>query len=227
MRRARITGADLLRSFSAIHCHALAARRSWLSYSLPRAVPIVRPPIDMLAQLDPFVVVLSEHVDYWDRQGWKDRFSSRRIYGSSGSLCQALPDWTDPYTPQMVVDGAAQFVGSDAKRAQRGDRQGAGAAQSAGEAGCAPPVECRSISRMRPVPQACSSRWLWTAPPRMSRRARTRAGIWCMRRCCESLRKIGSVKRGAGFSQLVPLPATAAEQRVVVFVQEGTSWAGR
>jgi hypothetical protein len=35
-----------------------------------------------------------------------------------------------------------------------------------------------------------------------------------------SLRKIGSVKRGAVFSQLVELPAASAPQRVVVFVQE-------
>src|SRR6202042_2297377 len=35
------------------------------------------PPADhMLEQLDPRVVVLSEHVDYWDRQGWKDPYSS-------------------------------------------------------------------------------------------------------------------------------------------------------
>jgi len=64
------------------------------------------------------VIALEQHVDYWDRLGWKDRFSSaaftnrQQVYGArfgNGNI----------YTPQMVVDGATQFVGSDANAAQR------------------------------------------------------------------------------------------------------------
>jgi hypothetical protein len=63
------------------------------------------------------VVVLSEHVDYWDDIGWKDPYSSREF-----SLRQA--DYAhrfhlEPYTPQMVVDGDAQVVGSDEREALR------------------------------------------------------------------------------------------------------------
>jgi len=63
------------------------------------------------------VIGLSEHVDYWDRLGWKDRFSSaaltnrQQVYGSQFNL-------ESVYTPQMVVDGRAQFVGSDARAAR-------------------------------------------------------------------------------------------------------------
>src|SRR5580704_118323 len=75
------------------------------------------PPADhMLEQLDPRVVVLSEHVDYWDHQGWKDPYSSHENTVRQEEYGRRFQ--TDgPYTPQMVVDGVAQFVGSDAKRA--------------------------------------------------------------------------------------------------------------
>src|SRR5580700_1967772 len=75
------------------------------------------PPADRhLVQLDQQVIVLSEHVDYWDRLGWKDRFSSpafterQEVYAKEFGL-------DSPYTPQMVVDGAAQFTGGDTRRA--------------------------------------------------------------------------------------------------------------
>jgi hypothetical protein len=58
------------------------------------------------------VIALEFHVDYWDRLGWKDPFSSQtstkrqddysRIFGSDKI-----------YTPQMVVNGEVELVGSD------------------------------------------------------------------------------------------------------------------
>jgi hypothetical protein len=58
------------------------------------------------------VVGLSEHVDYWNHLGWKDPFSaalfSERQRGYSDAAGTA-----DVYTPQMIVDGDATFVGSD------------------------------------------------------------------------------------------------------------------
>jgi hypothetical protein len=62
------------------------------------------------------VIGLGQHVDYWDQLGWRDRFSSaaftnrQHVYGAHFSL-------ESVYTPQMVVDGRAQFVGSDGKAA--------------------------------------------------------------------------------------------------------------
>ena len=63
------------------------------------------------------LIVIEEHVDYWNQYGWFDPFSS--------------PDWTtrqvqyvgkvgsrQPYTPEMVIDGEAQFPGTDMKKAQ-------------------------------------------------------------------------------------------------------------
>jgi hypothetical protein len=73
------------------------------------------PPADeLLAELAgrPDVLALSFHVDYWDRLGWKDPFSSpdatRRQHGYADLLGLATV-----YTPQMVVDGRWQAAGSD------------------------------------------------------------------------------------------------------------------
>jgi len=73
------------------------------------------PPADaLLAELAarPDVLALSFHVDYWDRLGWKDPYSSadatRRQQGYADLLGLATV-----YTPQIVVDGKWQAVGSD------------------------------------------------------------------------------------------------------------------
>jgi hypothetical protein len=62
------------------------------------------------------IIVLEEHVDYWDREGWHDRFSSS-LYTSRQSLYAPRLKFDDPYTPQMVVDGSFQFVGNDPSKA--------------------------------------------------------------------------------------------------------------
>jgi hypothetical protein len=57
------------------------------------------------------VIVLEEHVDYWDRLGWKDPFSSREATARQEDYGEAFGGH-QVYTPQMVVDGYAEFVGS-------------------------------------------------------------------------------------------------------------------
>jgi len=72
------------------------------------------------------VIGLGQHVDYWDRQGWRDRFSSaaftarQRIYASRFANASI-------YTPQMVVDGRAELVGSDAAAARKAIERAAAA----------------------------------------------------------------------------------------------------
>jgi hypothetical protein len=58
------------------------------------------------------VVVLSEHVDYWNRLGWRDPYSSRAFSDRQKKYAETLRGG-DVYTPQMVVDGRTGFVGSD------------------------------------------------------------------------------------------------------------------
>jgi len=64
------------------------------------------------------LVVLSEHVDYWNRLGWKDPYSSSQ-YSERQSDFGRQFSLDSVYTPQMVVDGSYQFVGSDSSGAVR------------------------------------------------------------------------------------------------------------
>jgi hypothetical protein len=57
------------------------------------------------------IIVLSEHVDYWNRLGWSDPFSSAQFSARQAAYSQALK--SEVYTPQLVIDGGEQFVGSD------------------------------------------------------------------------------------------------------------------
>ena len=62
------------------------------------------------------VIALEEHVDYWNQLGWKDRFSNPLFRGRQNDYARFFQ--TDNiYTPQMVVNGQAQFVGDDAPQA--------------------------------------------------------------------------------------------------------------
>jgi hypothetical protein len=58
------------------------------------------------------VIALSEHVDYWNRLGWRDPFSSAQYSQRQADYAKAR-GLEDFYTPQMIVDGRTAFVGSD------------------------------------------------------------------------------------------------------------------
>ena len=65
------------------------------------------------------IIVVSEHVDYWNNLGWRDPFSSTQFTRRQEEYRRALGEPAN-YTPQMVVDGRAALIGSleaDARRA--------------------------------------------------------------------------------------------------------------
>ena len=70
------------------------------------------------------VVPLSEHVTYWDHQGWKDPFDSQQFtvrqqqYGLRFNLDSI-------YTPQVIVDGRSEAVGSDRSAIEKNLRDAA------------------------------------------------------------------------------------------------------
>ncbi len=57
------------------------------------------------------IIALEEHVDYWDNLGWVDPFSSASATARQIAYAGAMGNG-NTYTPQMIVDGQTEFVGS-------------------------------------------------------------------------------------------------------------------
>jgi hypothetical protein len=58
------------------------------------------------------VIALGQHVDYWNRLGWTDPYSSHAFSVRQNEYANFFHS-SEVYTPQMIVDGRTQFVGSD------------------------------------------------------------------------------------------------------------------
>ena len=72
------------------------------------------------------VLPLTFHVDYWDDLGWRDRFGLPDAVERQRAYAKVLR-LSSVYTPQVVIDGQDNFVGSDVKsigRALTGNRNG-------------------------------------------------------------------------------------------------------
>src|SRR5215475_7230307 len=76
----------------------------------------------MLPDID--VIPLSEHVDYWNHLGWQDRFSAP-LFSMRQQDYGRLFRLESVYTPEMVVNGEAEFNGTDENRAQQEIRKAA------------------------------------------------------------------------------------------------------
>jgi len=58
------------------------------------------------------IFALSFHVDYWNRLGWTDPFSDAAYSARQNDYVTAF-GLDGPYTPQMIVNGSKEFIGSD------------------------------------------------------------------------------------------------------------------
>ena len=64
------------------------------------------------------VLILGEHVDYWNNLGWSDRFSSAALTQRQSDYAGRF-DLNSSYTPQMVIDGHVELVGNGESAVRR------------------------------------------------------------------------------------------------------------
>ena len=93
--------------FSSEGCSSCPPADAWLSS------------IDRSQSLDGVAVIaLEEHVDYWDRLGWRDPFAQPQFGERQATYSRVLPD-RRVFTPEIVVDGHAVVDGGNADQVAR------------------------------------------------------------------------------------------------------------
>src|SRR6201987_5568294 len=124
------------------------------------------PPADaLLAELArrDDVIALGFHISYWDGLAWKDPFSSQSSTDRQRAYAR-LFDLGQVYTPQMVVDGAREMVGSDRKAVLAAVRDARPEAIAPGAF-----AADRPRSRSPPAPAADRAACSWCASPNAAR----------------------------------------------------------
>ena len=167
-------------------------------------------------------IVLSQHVDYWDQLGWRDPFSNAQ-FTRRQSVYAGRFQAQGNYTPQMVVDGKVEFVGSDTRRALTAIAEAAKKPKSG--------VRLTSVER-RPgewtvhvetdaVPADAEVMLALVEPAATTQVTRGENGGRALPHVAivRSLTAAGSVGKGSVYSKDVVLKSTSASQRAVVFVQ--------
>lgn len=84
--------------------------------SCPPADRLLSTIINEAEQSGQKIFALSFHVDYWNRLGWKDPFSKEAFSERQRAYARKLAQQV--YTPQMIVNGSAVFVGSRSQTAK-------------------------------------------------------------------------------------------------------------
>jgi hypothetical protein len=111
------------------------------------------PPADaLLAELDarqPLgtaeIIAIEEHVTYWDELGWKDPFSSASWTTRQYDYASTLHNGS-PYTPEMIVDGTSEFVGSRGTTARQEIEKAAATKKAKVEISEVSPVQNNSVA---------------------------------------------------------------------------------
>jgi hypothetical protein len=209
----------------------VAALGGWLlTAAAPQRLPVLVelftsegcsscPPADrVLEALDPSTIVLSEHVDYWDHLGWRDPFSSHATTLRQEAYARRFST-KGPYTPQMVIDGSIEFNGSDGPRAlaeieRSAKREKVEVRLARTDGGLK--IETGTAARSADIMLALAEDTATSQVASGENGGRKLHHVAILR----SLRKVGTVKRGAPANLTVPLNAAASGQRVIVFLQE-------
>ena len=177
------------------------------------------------------IIALSEHVDYWDDIGWKDPFSAHANTQRQDRYSSRLGSGV--YTPQMVVDGEFEFVGSDARSAVQAIGRAAATTKIAVSLNSVQSPDGKISVRVQTEPLPAGSDAATanvvvavaddkdvSSVERGENSGRTLTHVAVLR----AWKTVGSVDRTTGFSQTVEtnIPASGAKKsRIIVIVQEG------
>ena len=179
------------------------------------------------------VVGLGEHVDYWDHLGWRDPYSSSAFSSRQSEYAARVFKSSSIYTPQLVIDGQYEAVGSDVAAIRKAIVRAANAPKAEVLVDAAPDnvrIAVRVQINSQPgvvlhdrgdVVVAMTQDRLVDEVARGENRGRKLAHSAVVR----SLTTIGSVAAPqAGFSGTASLPIAAQwktpDMRVIAFLQE-------
>jgi len=93
--------------------------------SCPPADALLKELSEQQKMEDVQIVALEEHVDYWNHLGWRDPYSAAEFSERQNDYSHVFG--TDGvYTPQMIVDGQSEIVGSRSRQAREAIQKAAG-----------------------------------------------------------------------------------------------------
>ena len=173
------------------------------------------------------IVALGLHVDYWDRLGWKDPFSSPLHSARQKRYAERLGS-DRVSTPQAVVDGAVEIVGSDERRLVGAVAAAARSPKAPVRLSAGPPRGKRLPSSVRIDALAASAGdvAVFVALVEDARATDVRRGENAGRRLEHAavVRSLAEIGRPAGdgrpFEWQGEIPATTQSDSLVVFAQE-------
>lgn len=177
------------------------------------------------------LIVLSEHVDYWNRLGWTDPFSSAEYSRRQEEYSRRLRA-EGVYTPQLVVDGRAETVGNNVTKVEAKIREAARQPKLPVTL-AQPSIDGKRLKVHVEVPAlpegnatvyiAIAENQTTSQVLRGENSGRSLQHVAVVR----SLTAIGSVNKNGKFTKDAELPLvskTGGKLRIVVFVQDRSSW---
>ncbi len=172
------------------------------------------------------VVVLSEHVDYWNHIGWVDPYSSR-VFSARQERYAFRFRTEGPYTPQIVVDGRAELVGSDARSAESAIRDASRLPKVAiriFQDGGSAHVEVDPLPKGMAAKAAVVAAYAADSGSQEVLRGENKGRRLHHVAIVRELKSLGSVDRNSPFRATLPLQNGS---RLIVFVQEAGEGAVR
>lgn len=178
------------------------------------------------------LIVMSEHVTYWDHDGWKDPNSSSQLTDRQSAYEDALGINT-PYTPQIIIDGTGVVQMGDAKQADGIFRKAAETAMI--------PMRLENVSLDSGNPAVLRARVAADASPE-NRGAEVYVAVALNRvesqvlhgenggrrlihvAVVQQLARVGKLEKGKSFDRQIELKLKPGEDprnlRIIAFVQE-------